>query len=71
MKTFVMAPGGQICVIPHNRLAQALADGGKLVTEYQISDRNQRQSMAFRAFEDEQKRKRPKAFSLRRKPYGR
>jgi hypothetical protein len=65
-----MAPGGQICAIPDNQLAQALADGGKLVNEYQISDRNQRQAMAHRAFEEEQKRKRSKAFQLRRRRYG-
>jgi len=70
VKTFVMARG-QICAIPHHQLEQALADGGKLVTEDQLSDLIQRLSMAHRAFEEEQKRKRPKAFSLRRKPYGR
>lgn len=71
MKTFVMAPGGQICAIPADRLAQALADGGTLITEYELSDRKQRQAMAHRAFEEEQRRKRPKAFSLRRRRYGR
>lgn len=63
----VKAPDGRWCEIPDSQLEAALAAGG--LTEFQVSDRNQRTSMAVRFFEAEQKRRQPRAFRLNRRRY--
>jgi hypothetical protein len=65
----VKAPDGRLCEIPDSQLEAAMADGAKFVSDYELSDLNQRTSMAARFFEAEQKRKRPRAFRLNRPRY--
>ncbi len=67
---YVLAPDGRSVVqVPEEQLEAALADGGTLVTDYQISDRNQRQSMQQRFFEQEWKKKQPRPFRLNKPRY--
>ena len=63
----VKAPDGKWCGIPESQLEAAQAEGG--LTERQVSERNQRTSMAVRFFEAEQKKKQPRAFRLNRPRY--
>ena len=67
MMVRVKAPDGKWCEIPDTQLEAALADGG--LTERQVTELNQRTSMAVRFFEAEQKKKQPKPFRLNRPRY--
>lgn len=67
---YVLAPDGRTRVqVPDEQLEAALAAGGTLVTEYQISDMHQRVSMAARFVEQEWKKKQPRTFRLNRRRY--
>ena len=68
--SYVLAPDGRTVVeVPEGQLEAALTGGGRLLTERQISDRNQRQSMQQRFFDQEWKKKQPRAFRLNRPRY--
>lgn len=67
---YVLAPDGRSVVqVPEEQLEAALAGGGTLLSAYQISDRNQRQSMQQRFFEQEWRRKQPRAFRFNKPRY--
>jgi hypothetical protein len=68
--SYVLAPDGRTVVqVPEGQLEAVLADGGTLLAEREVSDRNQRQSMQQRFFEQEWKRKKKQPFRLNRPRY--
>lgn len=69
MSAYVMAPDGQVCQIPEDQLEAALAGGGKLLSEREVSTMAHKRSMAVRFFEQEWKKKQPRAFRLNRRRY--